>query len=151
MHDRMLWQLYIATLLQYRQVGPLAADMPHEQLSGCRRANLPERGHCRHRDCPIDPRSFAGGVACRLSRNDNVVPIRRHGAIVPRPTLKQAVYRAIYDEVNAPLQAGASTWSHRVTAPTRPTTEATGGQTEKPWQLWIFGHARRKPISEFSP
>lgn len=67
MHDRMLWQLYIATLLQYRQVGPLAADMPHEQLSGCRRANLPERGQAgTATDLLIRDRSLGASLAGSL-------------------------------------------------------------------------------------
>ena len=55
------------------------------------------------------------------------------------PTLKQAVYRAVYVEVNARLQAdalrlGPVEYLTREEANTA--MEMIEGQVERPWQLW---------------
>ncbi|SDL40060.1 HCOMODA/2-hydroxy-3-carboxy-muconic semialdehyde decarboxylase [Modicisalibacter muralis] len=71
--------------------------------------------------------------------DNNVVLMRGHGATVTGPTLKQAVYRAVYVEVNARLQAdalrlGPVEYLTREEANTA--MEMIEGQVERPWQLW---------------
>jgi len=79
--------------------------------------------------------------------DNNVVLMRGHGATVTGPTLKQAVYRAIYVEVNARLQAdalrlGPVEYLTREEASTA--METIEGQIERPWQLWkMRAQARR--------
>lgn len=70
---------------------------------------------------------------------ENVVLMRGHGATVTGPTLKQAVYRAIYVEVNARLQADAlrlGPVDYLTPEEAETARETTEGQVERPWQLW---------------
>lgn len=80
-----------------------------------------------------------GESLARSLGDDNVVLMRGHGATVAGPTLKQAVYRAVYVEVNARLQAdalrlGPVEYLTREEANTA--MEMIEGQVERPWQLW---------------
>lgn len=71
--------------------------------------------------------------------NNTVVLMRGHGSTVVAPTLKQAVYRAVYVEVNAKLQADASRLGpieFLSEGETRTTQETIEGQVERPWKLW---------------
>jgi HCOMODA/2-hydroxy-3-carboxy-muconic semialdehyde decarboxylase len=80
------------------------------------------------------------GAALSKSLGSNtVVLMRGHGSTVVAPTLKQAVYRAVYVEVNAKLQADASRLGDiefLSEGETRTTQETIEGQVERPWQLW---------------
>lgn len=80
-----------------------------------------------------------GESLARSLGDNNVVLMRGHGATVTGPTLKQAVYRAVYVEVNARLQAdalrlGPVEYLTREEANTA--MEMIEGQVERPWQLW---------------
>lgn len=80
-----------------------------------------------------------GESLARSLGDDNVVLMRGHGATITAPTLKQAVYRAVYVEVNARLQAdalrlGPVEYLTREEASTA--MEMIEGQVERPWQLW---------------
>nr|WP_297457876.1 class II aldolase/adducin family protein [uncultured Halomonas sp.] len=80
-----------------------------------------------------------GESLARSLGDNNVVLMRGHGATVTAPTLKQAVYRAVYVEVNARLQAdalrlGPVEYLTREEASTA--MEMIEGQVERPWQLW---------------
>ncbi|MBB3331712.1 HCOMODA/2-hydroxy-3-carboxy-muconic semialdehyde decarboxylase [Halomonas campaniensis] len=89
-------------------------------------------------DLLIRDRSLGASLADSLG-NDNVVLMRGHGATVAGPTLKQAVYRAIYVEVNARLQADAlrlGPIEYLTLDEARSARETTEGQVERPWQLW---------------
>ena len=71
--------------------------------------------------------------------NNNVVLMRGHGATVTGPTLKQAVYRAVYVEVNARLQADAlrlGPVTYLTPGEAKTAMEMIEGQVERPWQLW---------------
>ncbi|MEA3251786.1 MAG: class II aldolase/adducin family protein [Pseudomonadota bacterium] len=71
--------------------------------------------------------------------NNHVVLMRGHGATVTGPTLKRAVYRAVYVEVNARLQADAlrlGPVEYLTRDEARTAMESTEGQVERPWQLW---------------
>ncbi|GGY09380.1 aldolase [Litchfieldella qijiaojingensis] len=89
-------------------------------------------------DLLIRDRSLGASLADSLG-NDNVVLMRGHGATVTGPTLKQAVYRAIYVEVNARLQADAlrlGPVEYLTPEEANTAQETTEGQVERPWQLW---------------
>lgn len=85
------------------------------------------------RDCGL-------GASLADSLGDhNVVLMRGHGATVTAPTLKQVVYRAIYVEVNARLQADAlrlGPVDYLTADEASSAMETTEGQVERPWQLW---------------
>ncbi|WP_129138986.1 class II aldolase/adducin family protein [Modicisalibacter coralii] len=71
--------------------------------------------------------------------DNNVVLMRGHGATVTGPTLKQAVYRAVYVEVNARLQADAlrlGPVEYLTPGEAKTAMEMIEGQVERPWQLW---------------
>lgn len=80
------------------------------------------------------------GVALSDSLADNnVVLMRGHGSTVVANTLKKAVYRAVYVEVNARLQSEATRLGpieFMTAAEARTAMENIEGQVERPWQLW---------------
>lgn len=80
------------------------------------------------------------GVALSDSLADNnVVLMRGHGSTVVANTLKKAVYRAVYVEVNAKLQSEATRLGpieFMTAAEARTAMENIEGQVERPWQLW---------------
>ena len=68
-----------------------------------------------------------------------LVLMRGHGSTVVAPSLKQAVYRAIYVEVNAQLQIDASRLGpveFLSKGEALATQETNEGQVERPWNLW---------------
>ncbi|NRP46579.1 MULTISPECIES: class II aldolase/adducin family protein [unclassified Marinobacterium] len=70
---------------------------------------------------------------------DTLVLMRGHGSTVVAPTIKQAVYRAIYVEVNAKLQSQALSLGpveFLSEGETKTTQEVIEGQIERPWALW---------------
>jgi HCOMODA/2-hydroxy-3-carboxy-muconic semialdehyde decarboxylase len=86
-----------------------------------------------------------GADLARTLGNEAVVLMRGHGSTVVGPSLKVAVYRAIYTEVNARIQLDAQ----RLGAPVyltageaEATARANEAQVERPWQLWL-ARARR--------
>jgi ribulose-5-phosphate 4-epimerase/fuculose-1-phosphate aldolase len=97
-------------------------------------------------------RDFAGDASDLLVRNralgaalakslgsHHVVLMRGHGSTVVGPTLKHAVYRAIYTEVNARLLSEAlrlGSVEYLSTGEARATMETNEGQLERPWALW---------------
>ena len=71
--------------------------------------------------------------------NTSVVLMRGHGSTVVGPSLKQAVYRAIYAEANARLQSeamrlGPVTYLSSEEAAT--SLETVESHIERPWALW---------------
>ncbi|NML44673.1 class II aldolase/adducin family protein [Ramlibacter sp. G-1-2-2] len=69
----------------------------------------------------------------------NCVLMRGHGSTVVAPTLKLAVYRAVYAEVNARLQAQALQLGdpeYLTEGEARAAMASTEGQVERPWALW---------------
>ncbi|MBB3142149.1 class II aldolase/adducin family protein [Halomonas organivorans] len=85
------------------------------------------------RDAPL------GEALAHSLGDNNVVLMRGHGATVTAPSLKQAVYRAVYVEVNARLQADAlrlGPVEYLTAGEARSAMETTEGQVERPWQLW---------------
>ncbi|MGU1552443.1 class II aldolase/adducin family protein [Pseudomonas aeruginosa] len=95
----------------------------------------------------------SGGPATDLLVRDNVlgaalarslgeasfVLMRGHGSTVVAPTLKQAVYRAIYAEVNARMQIQALSLGDVVYLSEEEAVTACANietQVERPWELW---------------
>jgi len=85
-------------------------------------------------------RNGALGVALAKTLGDgNVVLMRGHGSTVVGPTLKHAVYRAIYTEVNARLLADAlrlGDVEYLSSGEALATMKTNEGQLERPWALW---------------
>jgi ribulose-5-phosphate 4-epimerase/fuculose-1-phosphate aldolase len=105
-------------------------------------------------------RDFAGDATDLLVRNNslgsalasilgsgNVVLMRGHGSTVVGPTLKHAVYRAIYTEVNARLLSQAlrlGDVEYLSSAEVRATTATNEAQLERPWALWKAASRRTR-------
>ena len=85
-------------------------------------------------------RNRALGVALAKSLgNRHVVLMRGHGSTVIGPTLKHAVYRAIYTEINARLLSESlrlGDVEYLSSGEARATMETNEGQLERPWALW---------------
>jgi HCOMODA/2-hydroxy-3-carboxy-muconic semialdehyde decarboxylase len=80
-----------------------------------------------------------GAALAKSLGNRHVVLMRGHGSTVVGPTLKHAVYRAIYTEVNARLLSEALRLGgveYLSTGEARATMETNEGQLERPWALW---------------
>jgi HCOMODA/2-hydroxy-3-carboxy-muconic semialdehyde decarboxylase len=68
-----------------------------------------------------------------------VALLRGHGNVVVGNSIKQAVFRAIYTESNARLQAQAMQMGEPVFLSddeARNADDTNSGQIERPWQLW---------------
>jgi len=80
-----------------------------------------------------------GGALARALGEGNVVLMRGHGSTVVGATLKHAVYRAIYTEINARLLSEAlrlGDVEYLSSAEARATMTTNEGQLERPWALW---------------
>jgi HCOMODA/2-hydroxy-3-carboxy-muconic semialdehyde decarboxylase len=100
----------------------------------------------------FDPRPAAGdtdlliktpelGKALARTLGDRAVALQRgHGGVVVAADLPHAVFRAVYTDMNARLQAQALTLSKRVVyldAGEAQKAEASMGATvARPWELW---------------
>lgn len=77
-------------------------------------------------------------LAVSLAQHD-VVLMRGHGSTVVGDTLKQAVFRAVYTEVNARTQALASSLGDIISlseGETQTAKVSTEGQAARAWGLW---------------
>jgi len=86
-------------------------------------------------------RNAALGVALAQSLADgSVVLMRGHGCTVVGESLEQAVYRAIYTEMNARLQLQASQLEGPIEFLSdeegRRSSASNRGTLERPWELW---------------
>ena len=80
----------------------------------------------------------------------NAVLMRGHGSTVVAPSLKQAVYRAVYTEVNAKILADALRIGpvEYLSPEEARATLVAESQIERPWQLWRAAARRaRSPLS----
>jgi len=74
--------------------------------------------------------------------NASLVLMRGHGSTTVAPSLKLAVYRAVYAEVNARIQAQAMQLGEPEYLTPQEAAAAmasTEGQVERPWALWKAG------------
>ena len=80
-------------------------------------------------------------------RNSDIVLMRGHGSTVVGPTVKNAVYRAVYAELNARYQLQASQLGE-VTYLTedecRACVDRVEGQIQRPWDLWLEQTRQRR-------
>ena len=81
-----------------------------------------------------------GDALARKLAQDNVILMRGHGATIVGTTLRQAVFRSVYTEINARLQAEAL----RLGTPIYMTAEeaeaaslTNDGQIGRSWDLWL--------------
>jgi HCOMODA/2-hydroxy-3-carboxy-muconic semialdehyde decarboxylase len=91
-----------------------------------------------------------GAALARSLGGAHCVLMRGHGSTVVAPTLKLAVYRAIYAEVNARLQTQAIALgepAYLTPAEAAAAAATTEGQVERPWQLWQAAAQRARAAS----
>ena len=85
-------------------------------------------------------RSQALGEALAATLGQQAVALMRgHGAVVTGKSLQQVVFRSIYTEGNARLQAEAMRMGEPVYLnedEARNSAETNDGQVDRPWQLW---------------
>jgi ribulose-5-phosphate 4-epimerase/fuculose-1-phosphate aldolase len=88
-------------------------------------------------DLLIRDRHLGKALADSLG-SSNAVLMRGHGSTVVGPTLKQAVYRAVYTEVNAKLVSEALRLGpvEYLSPEEAHTALAIEKEIERPWQLW---------------
>ena len=80
-----------------------------------------------------------GAALARSLGSDRVVLMRGHGATVVAESLRVAVYRAIYTEVNARLLLAATPLGpieHLTAAEAEATRITNEAQVDRPWDLW---------------
>jgi len=86
----------------------------------------------------VTSKALGASLTQSLGKN-TLVLMRGHGSTVVAPSLKQAVYRAIYVEVNAQLQIQASRLGpieFLSEGEARATQITNEGQVDRPWNLW---------------
>ena len=86
----------------------------------------------------ITSQELGSSLTQSLGKN-TLVLMRGHGSTVVAPSLKQAVYRAVYEEVNAQLQIEASRLGpieYLSEGEAHATQVTNEGQVERPWNLW---------------
>jgi ribulose-5-phosphate 4-epimerase/fuculose-1-phosphate aldolase len=86
-------------------------------------------------------RTPALGRALAQTLGDRPVALMRgHGAVVVADSLPRAVFRSVYTEMNARLQAQAMALGGPVTylddEEARRAEAAVGGTVPRPWELW---------------
>ena len=84
--------------------------------------------------------SYLGQALARSLGHHNCVLMRGHGSTVVGSSLEQAVYRAIYTEVNAKLQLaamGLGDITFLNTEEAKLSSETNDGQIPRSWNLWI--------------
>lgn len=89
-------------------------------------------------DMLIRNQALGESLAQTLGANA-VALLRGHGNVVVGDSVKQAVFRAIYTEGNARLQAQAMQMGEPVYLSedeARNSAETNAGQIERPWELW---------------
>jgi ribulose-5-phosphate 4-epimerase/fuculose-1-phosphate aldolase len=90
-----------------------------------------------------------GEALARILGPNALVLMRGHGSTVVGNSIKQAVFRAVYTELNAVLQAnamrmGAATFLTEKEADAAAATN--DGQIDRPWQLWLLEAAKENGI-----
>ena len=84
--------------------------------------------------------SYLGAALARALGGHSCVLMRGHGSTVVGTSLEQAVYRAIYTEVNAKLQLAAHALgeiSFLNEQEARLSSDMNDGQIPRSWNLWI--------------
>jgi len=87
----------------------------------------------------VSDRSLGESLAKALG-NSPVILMRGHGVTVVAKSIKEAVFRSVYTEINARAQAQALALSGSVEYLSKEeaelSSEANAGQVDRPWDLW---------------
>jgi HCOMODA/2-hydroxy-3-carboxy-muconic semialdehyde decarboxylase len=121
----------------FHMTGFLGADVPVFEI---REAGGPET------DMLIRDRKLGAALAKDLG-SASFALMRGHGAVAVGGTLKQVVYRAIYAEVNARLQAEAmrlGTPNYLTGGEARNAARTNDSVIDRPWDLWKARAKRAK-------
>lgn len=89
-------------------------------------------------DLLIKSTELGDALAVALAER-NAILMRGHGSTVVAPSLRLAVYRAVYAEINAKLQAQAIAFGEPEYLTVEEAREAernVEGQVDRPWNLW---------------
>ena len=92
--------------------------------------------------------SELGASLARSLSQDSVILMRGHGSTVVGTNLQQAVFRAVYLEVNARLQLDAmrlGAVTYLTLGEAAATSAAHDAQLERAWQLWADEVATKSP------
>ena len=93
-------------------------------------------------DMLIRDRRLGAALATSLGAGSTVL-MRGHGSTVVGSSIRLAVYRAIYAEMNAKLQCQAMTMGGEVVFLTEAEAHAAAsmneGQLDRPWNMWVNG------------
>ncbi len=114
----------------YHMSGFLGAGAAHFEIRGCRGDGT---------DLLIRDRGLGAALATALGA-EGAVLMRGHGATMVGDSVRLAVYRAIYAEVNARLQCQAITMGGEITFLTVQEAAAAAatnkGQLDRAWAMW---------------
>jgi HCOMODA/2-hydroxy-3-carboxy-muconic semialdehyde decarboxylase len=81
-----------------------------------------------------------GRALAKVLGDHPVVLMRGHGAVVVGPSLPHAVFRSVYTEVNARLQAQAMALGRNIVyldpEEARRAEASLDGTLARPWELW---------------
>ncbi len=97
-------------------------------------------------DLLISDNALGRALAGKFDRAD-IVLMRGHGSTVVGGSIPQAVYRAVYAEVNARYQLQASQLGEVIfltEAEGRACVDRVEGQVQRPWDLWRREAAQRR-------
>jgi HCOMODA/2-hydroxy-3-carboxy-muconic semialdehyde decarboxylase len=119
-----------------------AALRPIYHMSGFLGAGVPVFDiRCDAGDTDMLISTPALGVAHACCLGDGAATLMRgHGATVVGGSLQQAVYRAVYMEMNARLQSDAMRLgdvTYLTQAEAQLAAETIDGQVQRPWELWV--------------
>jgi ribulose-5-phosphate 4-epimerase/fuculose-1-phosphate aldolase len=119
-----------------------AALRPIYHMSGFLGAGVPVFDiRCDAGDTDMLIRSPALGAAHACCLGDGAATLMRgHGATVVGGSLQQAVYRAVYMEMNARLQSDAMRLgdvTYLTQAEAQLAAATIDGQVQRPWELWV--------------
>jgi ribulose-5-phosphate 4-epimerase/fuculose-1-phosphate aldolase len=87
-----------------------------------------------------------GAALAEHFRSSDIVLMRGHGSTVVGSTIRQAVYRAVYAEVNARFQLTAMSLgdvTFLTPGESRACVQSIEGQVQRPWDLWAEEARRR--------
>jgi len=97
-------------------------------------------------DLLVRDERLGNALADRLGQA-NFVLMRGHGSTTVAASIKLAVYRAVYAEINARMQLQAMQLGEPeflTPGECRASMESTEGQVERPWNLWKQAAAERR-------
>jgi ribulose-5-phosphate 4-epimerase/fuculose-1-phosphate aldolase len=81
-----------------------------------------------------------GAALARELGDKSIVLMRGHGSVAVGRSVREAVYRAVYTEANAKLQANAMRMSERITYLTAGESALMDSymkpDVRRPWELW---------------